>query len=738
MKIKQKITKSKNKLTSQNGIKKRNTAIKKKIPKKNYGKMSFDDFLEDLDDEENISVNSKEIESDVEMDVDTSNIEGASSADDEENELDEAEKHKRDLEKLKESDPEFYKFLQDNDKKLLNFNVSDDENEEEDDNADTEDVHKPNMDLEVASDESDYEETDGKETDRRKITLKMLRTWQSDILTDKTNKTIIALTQAFHACVLQVNNEAEGNTDSPYKVDGAPVFNGVVQLCVLELGPAVRRFLGLKAGSKCPPHKCKRFAKIKGVLKDYFNDLLVLLLGVASTNIQSVLLKHLHYMANLLVSYPNITKSIVRRLVHLWSSGDENVRVLSFFCIIRICGNQQSIFDSILKYMYLSYINNSKFVSLSTLASINFMRRSLVEVFSMDFNSSYKHVFLYIRQLAIHLRNAIVVNNTENVQQVYNWQFINSLKLFGLLLGQFSYVDQLKQLIYPFVQVCLGALKLLPIPQYFPLRFHIIAILIGISKATDIFIPVMPFILEILTSFDFNKKHTKVSMKPMDFTCLLRLSKSQMQENSFKDAVIESIYALLLDYLTIQSNKIAFPDLSIYCSIQLKKFIKCCKNVNYTRKMKQILEKIEQNNEFIEKERAKLNVNLTDFKQIAGWEAQIKNKGTPLSTFYESWNKLNTVKKNKRLTNNEELGDYKLPTIKKIDRKQAEPSDGPVELFPSDSEDDETALEKDSKKKRGTRGGKKSRKLIQMDTENINIEDDNEKDVVEDLQLNDW
>lgn len=67
---------------------------------------------------------------------------------------DEAAKHKKDLEKLKVSDPEFYKFLQENDKKLLQFNVSDDE---EDDTEQTEDVHIPSENLDVASDESDFE-----------------------------------------------------------------------------------------------------------------------------------------------------------------------------------------------------------------------------------------------------------------------------------------------------------------------------------------------------------------------------------------------------------------------------------------------------------------------------------------------------------------------------------------------------------------------------------------------------
>lgn len=80
--------------------------------------------------------------------------EAASVQDESASDEDEAVKHKRDLEKLKESDPDFYKFLQDNDKKLLQFNLSDDDDDE---TESIDDLHKPVENLEVASDESDFE-----------------------------------------------------------------------------------------------------------------------------------------------------------------------------------------------------------------------------------------------------------------------------------------------------------------------------------------------------------------------------------------------------------------------------------------------------------------------------------------------------------------------------------------------------------------------------------------------------
>lgn len=109
-----------------------------------------------------------------------------------------------------------------------------------------------------------------------------------------------------------------------------------------------------------------------------------------------------------------------------------------------------------------------------------------------------------------------------------------------------------------------------------------------------------------------------------------------------------------------------------------------------------------------------------------------------MSTYYESWSKLNKIKKNKQFTNNEELGEYNLPKLKKTEKKETKPVEGPVELFPSDSEDEgETVLEKTGeKRKRGKRGSKNNPKIVKNDIGSIN--DTDEKDIVEDINPDDW
>ncbi|EAT43766.1 AAEL004818-PA [Aedes aegypti] len=704
-----------------------------------------------------------------------------------------AKEHQEALDKLKNTDPELYAFLKKNDKKLLRFGKmsggdkeEDDEDEEDDDEEENLDdlsdddeekgegaVHELPEKLEVASDESDYEEDEDEDDEttpgvQKKITLRMLKKWTDELTTTPLKKveTIRTVCKAFNSALVTVTGET--NVIPAFKAEGSAIFNGVVQLCVLHLGNAVKSYLGL-TGSKGVKtlKKNKKFSKLQSCLRMYFIDLTNLLENVSSNHIMNVLLKHLHQFSSFLICFSSITKPILKRLIVIWStSEEESVRVLAFLCILKItCGQQRRFLSDVLKNMYLAYVKNSKFVSPNTLPGINFMRRSLTEMFTLDMTVSYQHVFLYIRQLAIHLRNAVILQKKDSFQYVYNWQYINSLKLWSDVLAIAYNKKELEPLIYPLVSIITGVIKLIPSAQYFPLRFHCCRMLLDLSAKTRVFIPVLPFIIEVLNSNSFNEEHKKLSMKPVNLTCLLRFAPANIQENAYKDAVLDQIYELSLEYLAHESASICFPDMIVPVVTAFRSFCKSTKVYKYSRKIKLLSDKIVENAAFIEKERKVLPFRLKDIAEIQSWEATRKAKGTPLLTFYESFAKENEKIKRRQATQSENISDYNLPTIKKLDKKQKAPTDGPVDLFPSEDEEDDSgngpelddSMDEDEPKhkqkskkdkknlKKANDEDKKKKKKQKKQKDAVEEEypleksaDGEQVDILKDLTLDDW
>lgn len=164
-------------------------------------------------------------------------------------------------------------------------------------------------------------------------------------------ETVRQVIQAFNSALASISADAEGEqaNAAAYKVVGAAAFNGVIQLCVLHLQPAIIRVLGVKPNSSLPLHKHKKWVKVRGCLRYYLTDLIRLVEQVSSSNILNVLLKHLHQMAGMVVPFTALGKNILKRLIVLWATGDETVRVLSFLCILKITRKQQVSCQLILK-----------------------------------------------------------------------------------------------------------------------------------------------------------------------------------------------------------------------------------------------------------------------------------------------------------------------------------------------------------------------------------------------------
>uniref|UniRef100_A0A7N9AL54 NOC2-like nucleolar associated transcriptional repressor n=1 Tax=Mastacembelus armatus TaxID=205130 RepID=A0A7N9AL54_9TELE len=505
-----------------------------------------------------------------------------------------ASEHKEQLSRLKNKDPEFYKFLQDNDQTLLNFDDTDSDEDEENLTSGMFDMIlnlKPNK-------------------DQKKLVL---------------------------------------------------------------------------------PSSSPKWQKNQIDVKTYLSGVVQLLSSLTEATVISAVLRHANQLVPYYLCLPKQCRHLVKQLMKQWSTGEETSRVLAFLALNKICRHKQETYlNPILKQMYISYVQNCKFTSPNALPMINFMQRTLTEMYALDTQATYQHAFIYIRQLAIHLRNAMTMKKKETYQSVYNWQFIHCLYLWCRVLSTLHPSDVLQPLIYPLCQVIIGTIKLVPTSRYYPLRMHCCRALTLLSSSTNTFVPVLPFLLEIFQQVDFNKKPGRMSKKPINFAVILKLSKVNLMEKAFKDGLMDQLYDLILEYFHTQASSIGFPELTLPTVIQLKAFLKECKVANYCKPVRQLLEKVQENSSHITAQRQKAAFGVADAAAVAAWEKQVQEEGTPLSRYYSQWKKLREKEIQLEISGKERMEDLDLPEIKrkKIQEKKVEDKKEFTDLFQSDSESD--------------------------------------------------
>ncbi|KAM5355269.1 hypothetical protein ACJ41O_001915 [Fusarium nematophilum] len=568
---------------------------------------------------------------------------------------DEVGMSKKTMDELAEKDPEFYKFLKENDPEALDF----------DDNADLAEVD----DLSGAEEEEEEEEQEEQPKKKRKkekatkaepvavgseLTRELVASWRKAMTEKKSLRAARQVVLAFR-CAAHLNEDDGEESQQRYVINSPEVFNDILVLALKEIPAVMNHHLPVKESALGRVHvqtESRKFRTLSLLLKTYVSSIMHLLGTLSDDRTLKLTLSSITPVLPYLLSFKKLVKALAKSVVNFWAqpASSETTRITAFLVLRRLVViGDKGIRETVLKAVYQGLIQGCRVTNANTVQGINLMKNSAAELWGVDQAVGYTTAFTFIRQLAIHLRNSIVHNKNDAFRIVYNWQYTHSLDFWSCVLAEHcsplkeaeaGKESQLRLLIYPLVQVTLGALRLIPTAVYFPLRFHLVRSLLRLSRATGTFIPLASPLLEVLTSAEMKKVPKAASLKPFDFATAYKAPKSYLRTRVYQDGVGEQVVELLGEYFLLWATSIAFPELALPVTIQLKRWLKQArsrhqgnKNAKLVGQLVLLVQKLEANGKFIEERRAKVDFAPKDRSQVEAFLRDFDVAKTPLGAY---------------------------------------------------------------------------------------------------------
>jgi nucleolar complex protein 2 len=610
------------------------------------------------------------------------------------------------MDALAENDPEFYKYLKENDPEALDFDEDADLAEvDELSGSDTEEQPKKKQKKSKAKSKAQEEESDDEVEDTSEVTKAMVTKWTKAMTEQNSLRAMRQVVLAFRAAAHV--NEDEGK-EYKYTISNPEVYHELLVATLKHVPEVLQHHLPVKetaAGKVRVSTDSKKFKTLTPLLKSHSSSVQHLLTTLSDASTLKLTLSSITPLLPYLLSFKKVLKNIVKSVVDIWSdaSSSEATRITAFLVVRRLAViGDPGLREAVLKTVYQGLIKGSRTTTIHTIQGINLMKNSAAELWGIDQGVGYATGFTFIRQLAIHLRTSITNNQKESYKTVYNWQYVHSLDFWSCVLSEHcspvkeaenGKESQLRDLIYPTVQVTLGAMRLIPTATYFPLRFQMMRSLLRLSRATGTYIPLASALLEVLSSAEMKKPPKPSTLKSLDFASNYKAQKSYLRTRVFQDGVGEQVAELLSEFFVLWTTSIAFPELALPVIVMLKRWLKDANNKTSGNKNNKInsgflllIQKLEANSKFIEERRSKVDFAPNDRASVEGFLKGFEWEKTPLGAFVAGQRKQREEKA--RLL---EEGRREEERKRKEDREKERAGGSDVEMESDDPDEDSEA-----------------------------------------------
>lgn len=690
----------------------------KKGAKKQTGKRKRDGLAGDDDDDEESDFDISDVEQ-PQADADDSDEDASDFG------ADDINMSKAAMENLAKDDPEFYKFLQENDPDALAFDDDDlaevDELSGSDAGEDEEQPKKKKQKKDkkkkkAAEDEDEDEDLAGFD----ELTAPMVARWKQSIIETYSLRATRQVVLAFRSAAY-LNEEDAEDRKQKYTISDPTVFHEILMVALKQIPVVLSHHLPIKqsaSGRIQVPTENKKFKTLSALLRSFTSAILHLLTTLSDDATLKLTLSALEPLVPYLLSFRKLLKALIKTVVAFWSqsTSSDSTRITAFLVMRKLVViGDKGVREAVLKVTYQGLLAGARVTNTNTIQGINLMKNSAAELWGIDQTIGYTTAFSFIRQSAIHLRNSIVHNQNDSFKTVYNWQYVHSLDFWSCVLAEHcsplkeaeaGRESQLRPLIYPLVQVTLGAMRLIPTSTYFPLRFHMIRSLLRISRSTGTYIPLASALLEVLNAAEMRHNPKNTTMKPLDFAINYKAPKSYLKTRVYQDGIGEQVVELFAEYFVLWSTNIAFPEFALPVIITLKRWLKQSRKKaagNNNNKLRTglvlLVQKLEANAKFIEGRRAKVDFAPKDRAQVDSFLKGFEWEKTPVGAYIVAQRKAGAEKarmleqarreddKKRKEEEAEALEDRMLESDN--DEEVEEEEDEEMDDVSDDSEDDE-------------------------------------------------
>ncbi|CUF39419.1 Hypothetical protein, putative [Bodo saltans] len=565
----------------------------------------------------------------------------------------EDKEHADQLDRLKDTDPEFYSYLESEDPTLLQFGNEDMELVGEDSGSDAETEADEDEDLDNLEDSDDEEgavdgerelhdpnSSSNKPAPMKRVTKDEV---EAVIKGKKMESAIDIFVSAARELGYDIKDAPKGGKVNRKFDEPALVKDSLV---------SIARFCGQNVSTLISGKGTFKNHKTRYLIKRLVSALIVVVGegGGVDPNLTATLMHSVVPFVPILHYIKGLTKTVLKVVLNLCANLEERVRVSAYVVVraiaTRATGTRSMYQSTAFKGVFLALIRTAHQYTIHNLPIVSFLMNCVVDLYGTDMEAAYQHAFVYTRQLAVYLRAVLQNQSQANVRAVFNWQYLNALRAWGLVVSTYSEPAQLGPLVHPVVQIALGVMDLFASPRMFPMHLHMIEMLNHITTRADgVYIPISSYILRILSSpsMSLSAKDSGASAKrgrddadAVDLQFTMRIKKAQARSMTYRLNVWQGALYLLTEHLAVHSCSVGFPEAFWSVESTLKKLKQVVKVPKIHSQISTILKHFETTVKKLVAKRDQGNFGPCDVTAVKQFEDEMKVQGNPLIQYHQA------------------------------------------------------------------------------------------------------